>query len=138
MSRYASVYPLVTTRALARPFTYEAPDDVQRGAVVTVRLGGGRRRGVVVGLDEAPPSGVDIAPIERVVETLPPKLVELALWVAEYYGSTPGRALALVAPLKRRARGERPRPAERDALGGEAAPAELSPSQKDALERITG
>src|SRR6266545_889078 len=71
---------------------------------VTVRLGGGRKRGVVVGLDEAPPSGVDVAPIERVVETLPSKLVELALWVAEYYGSTPGRALALIAPLKRKRR----------------------------------
>ena len=29
---------------------------------------------------------------------LPPALVELALWLADYYGSTPARALALVAP----------------------------------------
>src|SRR5215216_4751425 len=136
MSRYASVYPLVTTRALARPFTYEAPDDVQRGAVVTVRLGGGRKRGVVVGLDEAPPSGVDVAPIERVVETLPCKLVELALWVAEYYGSTPGRALALIAPLKRERRKEQVSAAARDSLLGEPEPAALTAPQQRAVGRL--
>src|SRR6266508_3060984 len=136
MSRYASVYPLVTTRALARPFTYEAPDDVQRGAVVSVRLGGGRRRGVVVGLDEAPPSGVNVAPIERVLETLPSKLVELALWVAEYYGSTPGRALALIAPLKRERRKEQVSAAERDSLPGEPEPAALTAPQQSAVGRL--
>ena len=122
MSRYASVYPLVTTRALARPFTYEAPDDVGPGAVVSVRLGGAKQRGVVVGLEDAPPEGVDAAPIERVEESLPPALVELALWLADYYGSTPGRALALVAPPRRKRRKELPQPAERDSLPGEPEP----------------
>ena len=63
-----------------------------------------------------PPKGIDTSPIERVVEELPQPLVELALWVADYYGSTPGRALALVAPVQRKARGTRPQPAERDSL----------------------
>ena len=36
-----------------------------------------------------------------------PVLVDLALWIADYYGSTPGRALTLVAPVQRKARGER-------------------------------
>src|SRR5437016_14548714 len=135
---FASVYPLVTARALAREFTYEVPDGVGPGAVVEVRFGNARRRSVVTEIGVAPPLGIEAAPVERVVEELPPALVELALWVAAYSGSTPGRALGLVAPLKRRARGERPRPAERDALGGEAPPAELSPSQREALGRITG
>src|SRR3954471_4754397 len=100
MSRYASVYPLVTARALAREFTYEVPDEVGPGAVVEVRFGNARRRGVVTEVDVAPPDGVKTAAVERVVEELPPALVELALWVAEYYGSTPGRALALGAPLE--------------------------------------
>src|SRR2546426_4216329 len=138
MSRYASVYPLVTTRALARPFTYEVLEEVDRGAVVSVRLGGGRKRGVVVGVDEAPPTGVDVAPIERVVETLPRVLVELALWVADYYGSTPGRSLALIAPVKRERRKELPQPAERDSLPGEAEPAALTAAQEKALARIRG
>src|ERR687893_3063726 len=133
--RYASVYPLVTTRALAKPFTYEVPDGVARGAVVSIRLSGAKTRGVVVDL-EAPPAGVTAAPVERVVDRLPPALVDLALWVADYYGSTPGRALALVAPVKRERRKEQPPPAERDALGGEARPAHLTAPQATALARL--
>jgi primosomal protein N' (replication factor Y) len=136
VSRYASVYPLVTTRALARPFTYEVPDDVKRGAVVTVRLGGARLRGVVVDLGEAPPAGIDAAPIERVEESLPPVLVDLALWLADYYGSTPGRALALVAPPRRERRKELPQPAERDSLPGEPEPDSLTAPQERALARL--
>jgi primosomal protein N' (replication factor Y) len=136
--RFASVYPLVTARALAREFTYEVPDGVEAGAVVEVRFGNARRRGVVTAIDVEPPPGIEPAPVERVVEELPKPLLELALWVADYYGSTPGRALGLVAPLKRRPRGERAQPAEREAMPGEAAPAALSASQREALERIVG
>jgi primosomal protein N' (replication factor Y) len=138
VTHYASVYPLVTTRALARPFTYEVPEDVARGDVVSVRLGGARQRGVVIGLEDAPPEGIEAAPIERVVESLPAPLVELALWLADYYGSTPGRALALVAPPKRARRKELPQPAERDSLPGEPEPAALTDSQQRALERVQG
>jgi primosomal protein N' (replication factor Y) (superfamily II helicase) len=138
VTRYASVYPLVTTRALARPFTYEVPEDVVRGDVVSVRLGGARQRGVVIELEDSPPEGVEAAPIERVVESLPGALVELALWLADYYGSTPGRALALVAPAKRERRKELPQPAERDSLPGEAEPSALTESQVRALERLRG
>jgi primosomal protein N' (replication factor Y) (superfamily II helicase) len=134
--RYASVQPLVTTRALARSFTYEVPDDVEKGAVVAIRLANARTRGVVVAVDEAPPAGVLVAPVERVVEQLPPHLVELALWVADYYGSTPGRALALVAPVKRERRKELPPPAERDALAGEARPEQLTEAQEVAVARL--
>jgi primosomal protein N' (replication factor Y) len=138
LTRFASVYPLVTARALAREFTYEVPDDVRPGAVVEVRFGNAKRRGVVTEVGVVPPKGIDTAPVERVVEELPRPLVELALWMAEYYGSTPGRALALVAPVQRKPRGERPQPAERDALPGESEPAELSTSQRAALARIVG
>src|SRR5512133_368174 len=138
MSRFASVYPLVTTRALARPFTYKVPDEVGRGAVVAVRLGGARQRGVVIGLEDAPPEGVEAAPIERVVESLPAPLVELALWIADYYGSTPGRALALIAPPKRARRKELPQPAERDSLPGEPEPRALTAPQERALARLRG
>ena len=51
----ASVYPLVSTRSLARPFTYEVPEGTGKGAVVSVRLGRRSVRGVVadVGVDRA-------------------------------------------------------------------------------------
>ena len=95
---FASVYPLVTARAVARAFTYEVPDDVGVGAIVRVPFGRSRARGIVTELVAAPPPKVEARPIEAVVGEIPPILVELALWLADYYGSTPARALALVAP----------------------------------------
>jgi primosomal protein N' (replication factor Y) (superfamily II helicase) len=138
VTRYASVYPLVSSRAVARPFTYEVPPGVDKGSVVSLRFNGAKRRGVVVGLEEAAPVGVKTAPVGDVVDELPAPLVDLALWLADYYGSTPARALELVAPLRRKPRGERESPAARDALVGEAAPGQLSDSQGSALDRIVG
>ena len=133
---YVSVYPLVTTRALARSFTYEAVEGVGKGAVVTMPLGRSKARGVVVAEEAALPSGVRPVALTRVVEQLPPPLVDLALWVAEYYGSTPARALALVAPPLRARRGERRRPAESYMLDAETAPVSLSAAQEAALGRV--
>ncbi|MET0260475.1 MAG: primosomal protein N' [Gaiellaceae bacterium] len=137
MSRYASVFPLVTARGLAREFTYEVPDEVRLGSVVEVTFGNARRRGVVTGVDVALPAGVRAVPVERVLEELPARLVELALWLAEYYGSTPARALELVAPLRRARRKEQAPPAERQSLDGEAPPERLSDGQEAALARVT-
>jgi primosomal protein N' (replication factor Y) len=132
----AEIYPLVTARALARPFTYEVPEDVQRGAVVSVGLGGRRLRGIVVRVGVEGPPGVEIAPAGPVVDRVPAALVDLALWVAEYYGSTPARALALVAPHARSRRGERSAPALRDALPGEPEPKKLTEAQRQAVQRV--
>jgi primosomal protein N' (replication factor Y) (superfamily II helicase) len=134
--RYASVYPLVSTRALARPFTYEATNGVSKGSVVAVRLAGARRRGVVVSVEDEAPEGIDPAPVDRVVDTVPAPLVDLALWLADYYGSTPGRALGLVAPHRREPRVAPDSPIAREALEGEERPAELTESQSAALGRI--
>src|SRR3954471_23062670 len=136
-SRYATVYPLVTTRALARPFTYELADGAAKGAVVSVPLGRSRRRGVVVELVDEAPAGIEPLPIEAVVDELLPALVDLALWVADYYGSTPGRALELIAPVKRKRRKEQAPPGERQALVDESEAPELTAEQRAALERIT-
>jgi len=134
MARYASVYPLVTTRAVARAFTYEVPDEAEKGSVVEVLFGNARRRGVVTEVDVDLPQGVDAASIERVAETLPPALVDLALWIADYYGSTPARALALVAPFNAKRRGERREIG--GAIAAEPAPTKLSDTQVAAHARI--
>ena len=131
---YASVYPLVTARAVARPFTYEVPDGVGRGAVVSVPFGRSTARGVVAGIEDAPPVGVKAVPVGRLLDEVPAPLVDLALWIADYYGSTPARALALVAPRLRARRGERKRVTAR--LAGEPPPGELTPEQKAALARV--
>ncbi len=132
----ASVYPLVTTRVLARPFTYEVAEGVGKGAVVSMPLGRSKVRGVVVGEEAEAPQGVRPVPVTGVVDAVPPALVDLALWVAEYYGSTPARALALVAPPARARRGERRTPAASYTLAAEDAPVVLSPSQEAALGRV--
>src|SRR6266849_4026332 len=136
MSRFASVYPLVTARAVAQAYTYEVPDETAKGAIVEVRFGNAQRRGVVTELDVAPPDGVKTAHVDRVAETLPPALIDLALWMAEYYGSTPARALALVAPHNAKRRGERSKPSAGGAMPAEAAPETLSDSQERVLARI--
>jgi primosomal protein N' (replication factor Y) len=132
----ASVYPLVTARALARAFTYAVPDDVGQGDVLSIRLGARNVRGVVVETAVAAPEGVEVAEAGEVVDRVPAPLVELALWLADYYGSTPARALALVAPHERSRRGPPRRPSDRDALGGELEPERLTDAQRTAVDRI--
>jgi primosomal protein N' (replication factor Y) len=136
VSRLASVYPIVSARSLARPFTYEIEDDVGKGAVLAIPFGNSRRRGVVVDANAEAPPDVEPVAAERVLETLPPALVDLALWLADYYGSTPARALALIAPQQPKRRGERREVTAAAGLAAEPAPTRLSESQERALERI--
>jgi primosomal protein N' (replication factor Y) len=132
----AEIFPLVTARALARPFTYRVSEDADAGDVVSIRLGARSLRGVVVRVGVDPPRGVEIADAGAVVDRVPGPLVELALWLADYYGSTPARALALVAPHVAKRRGAARDPAARDALGGEPQPEALTSAQTEAVERI--
>ena len=130
----ASVYPLVSSRSVARPFTYEVAAGVAKGAVVAVRFGRGAVRGVVVETGVEAPPGIETAPVQSVLYELPPALVDLALWIADYYGSTPARALELVAPKLRVRRGERRKTGA--GLGGEAEPTQLTEPQQRAIARI--
>jgi primosomal protein N' (replication factor Y) (superfamily II helicase) len=135
VARFASVVPLVSARALAHPFTYLA-DGLEKGAVVSVRFGKASRRGVVVGLEDEAPPEVDPIAVDGVLGAVPAALVDLALWVAEYYGSTPARALRLVAPAARARRSGARRRRRDEELPAEEAPAEPSDTQAAALERI--
>src|SRR6516225_9250472 len=133
---YASVYPLVAARAVAREFTYEVGEDVEVGSIVVIPFGRTRARGIVVELQKAPPPGVDARQAEAVVGSIPPALVELARWLADYYGSTPARALALVAPRLPKRRKEQLPPGERQALVDAAPIPVASPEQRVAVDRI--
>jgi primosomal protein N' (replication factor Y) (superfamily II helicase) len=105
----ARVEPLTTTRRLAGPFDYalpEAPVDV--GSVVRIPFGRQALDGVVVGLADSTE-----VPAERLVtpsavrpDSVPRELVDLALWMAAEYCSTPARALSLVLPPKGKPRTE--------------------------------
>ena len=134
--RLADVYPLVTTRTLARSFTYAVPDEIAKGDVVSVRLGRRTARGVVTEVGVDAPAGVVPREVERRLGDVPVVLVDLALWLADYYGSTPARALELVAPVLPKRRAERPSPVARESLAGEPRPAKLTDEQRSAVARI--
>ena len=103
----ARVEPLVTTRKLAGPFDYLLPEQpVRVGSVVRVPFGRQALDGVVVDLAER-----SEVPVEKLVRAsavredgVPAELVELALWMAAEYCSTPARALSLVLPPRGRER----------------------------------
>ncbi len=97
----AKVEPLTRTRAVRGPFDYRlgaGHEDVRIGSLLRIPFGGSRMLGIVVGLAEE-----SEVPAERLVEPyavlesrIPADLVELALWMASEYCSTPARALSLV------------------------------------------
>jgi primosomal protein N' (replication factor Y) (superfamily II helicase) len=130
----ARVEPLTTTRRLSGPFDYLLPEEpVGVGSVVKVPFGHQRLEGVVVALTDA----TDV-PQEKLVradgvraDSVPDDLVELALWMAGEYCSTPARALSLVLPPPGRARtvlwAER---------AGETDGERLTDNQRAALERL--
>src|SRR5664279_1746470 len=94
------VVPLVTTRALSGALDYLAPETGEPlpiGTIVRAPLGSRVVDGVVVGAGEAESEGMrPVSCSDR--PSIPADLVELALWIAAYYGSTPARALTLVLP----------------------------------------
>ena len=105
----AQVQPLTTTRRLSGPFDYALPEQPLRvGSIVRVPFGRQALDGVVVGLAEH----TELAPERLVAPTgvreddVPEDLVELALWMAEEYCSTPARALQLVLPPRGKPRTE--------------------------------
>jgi primosomal protein N' (replication factor Y) len=85
------------------PFTYrlaEGAPEAPRGARVVVPFGRRRAIGVVLGPAQAP-SGVALKDVHDVLDDVPlvdPPLLDLALWMAEYYLAPPGECLRLVMP----------------------------------------
>src|SRR3954452_21139770 len=99
----AQVEPLLTARALRGPFDYRLPErlaDVGVGSVLLVPFGRRRVIGVVVEVAESselPPERL-VEPVEALAAGATPELVQLGLWVAREYCSTPARGLELVLP----------------------------------------
>ena len=97
----------MTARALSgREFTYELPDGAGKGAVVSVPFGA-RGRGAWSSRSwTRRRSACGRSRSSACCTSCRATLVDLALWVADYYGSTPARALELVAPVRRQRRKE--------------------------------
>ncbi len=101
MPRFADVaVPVPSLSSL----TYTIPPQltVQRGARVLVPLGSRLTTGVVLTVSEGEsPAPGRVRAIERVLDPepfLPPAVVALALWVADYYMCSPGEAIAAAMP----------------------------------------
>jgi primosomal protein N' (replication factor Y) len=99
----AQVEPITTARALRGPFDYRLParlDGTGVGSVLSVPFGGRTALGVVTRMAESSdvPAERLVEPLERAGHPIPEELVELALWMADEYVSTPARALQLVLP----------------------------------------
>jgi primosomal protein N' (replication factor Y) len=99
----AKVEPLTPARSLRGPFDYRlggSHEDVGVGSMLVVPFGRRRLLGVVVGVEdesELPPERL-VEPLAALEADVPSGLVELGLWTASEYCSTPARGLALVLP----------------------------------------
>jgi primosomal protein N' (replication factor Y) len=91
------VEPLTTARALRGPFDYVRPDGTDVGSLLEVPFGRQRLTAVVTGLAEESDYEV-VAPLRVLPDALPADLVDLGLWLAGEYASTPARALSLMLP----------------------------------------
>jgi primosomal protein N' (replication factor Y) (superfamily II helicase) len=141
----AKVEPLTTARALRGPFDYrlrEGDGEVDVGALLRIPFAGRSTLGVVVGLAERSEIEPDrLAEPDAVLPGgLPRDLVELALWMASEYCSTPARALGMMlAPgATKGARSRELLVAELTGTGADAldGDAQLTDGQRAALEQL--
>jgi primosomal protein N' (replication factor Y) (superfamily II helicase) len=89
---------------LDQTFTYAVDVQVPAvGARVLVPFSGQRLMGVVVRVhDDAPADGMDIKPVQQVLDAaalLPDELMQLAKWIAQYYVAPLGEVLRGMMPL---------------------------------------
>ncbi len=88
--------------------SYRTTESPPKGARVVVPLGTRRVTGVVVDPDAVTVPAGDLRDVIEVLDDrpfLPPDIVDLALWVGDYYACGPGDALAVAMPPSAR-RGE--------------------------------
>jgi len=118
--------------------SYRAPRPVPpKGARVTVPLGTRSVTGVVVSHHATMPPGGTLRGITSAVDDvpfLPPTVVDLAVWVGEYYAAGPGEALAIAMPPSAR-EGRTAFRTEKlaEAVAGAETPALRGPKQREAL-----
>ena len=96
---------VAVTLPVANRFTYRVPEHlIERakvGARVLVRFGPRKVTGVVVREDVTPPEGITPIELTEVLDDEPAlsaELVELCLWVADYYEAPPGEVMRAALP----------------------------------------
>jgi primosomal protein N' (replication factor Y) len=99
VSGVIQVEPLTTARSLRGPFDYTRPDGVGVGSVLDVRFGRQKLAAIVTAVTESSEHKLS-DPLRVHAESLPTDLVDLGVWMAKEYCSTPARALSLMLPPK--------------------------------------
>lgn len=112
---YADVIVDITSEKLDRPFQYRIPEELrgrlEPGMVVEIPFGSGNRciRGYVTGLtshaDYDPAKMKEIRAVVTDSSDAQSRLIGLAAWIRDRYGSTMIQALKTVLPVKRKVRG---------------------------------
>ncbi len=87
--------------------SYRAPASaiLHKGARVRVPIGNRSVIGCIADLHATAPAGSELRDVIEVIDEtpfVPPAVVDLALWIGEYYASGPGGALALAMPVSSR------------------------------------
>ncbi len=101
----AGVHIQIKTRSLDKPFHYSVPSRLRgkltKGSVVLVRFGRQWALGIVTSLEVLPGlPPAKLVDIEDIVDypAIPAALIDLALWISEYYYCSPAAALGLTLP----------------------------------------
>ena len=116
---YADIIVDISHEKLDKSFQYLIPDELkdelQVGMVVSIPFGKGNhlRKGYVVGISQEPKvKGIPIKSITAVQndrETTECRLIALAGWMKEYYGSTMIQALKTVLPIQKKMKAQEKR-----------------------------
>ena len=112
--KYADIIIDISQTNVDKPFRYRIPeeliDELMVGSVVKVPFGQGNRlrTGYVIGFADEPNYDIDkIKDIQSVSQnaiSIESKLIKLAKWMKEYYGSTMIASLMTVMPVKEKVR----------------------------------
>ncbi len=91
--------------AIRNTLTYLVPDSiaVRPGQRVQVPLATRKATGIVMGAAGSLPPGIEARPILRVLDSEPvliPELLELGLWIADYYVAPIGEVFRAMLPLR--------------------------------------
>ena len=108
---YADIIIDISHEKLDKSFQYKIPEELESkikpGMVVSIPFGNGNhvRKGYVMGISREPKVAGDriksIAGVENAEETTEARLIALAAWMREQYGSTMIQALKTVLPIQK-------------------------------------
>ena len=114
---YADIIIDISSDKLDRSFQYRVPERLEKkikaGMVAAIPFGnaGRVRKGYVIGLSDKPKIALEkikeISEICSGEETTESRLIALAAWMRENYGSTMIQALRTVLPIQEKIKGKR-------------------------------